>query len=107
MFLFIFTKFYLYKTKFLKCRKVEVGLIYMCGSFAGFLFASPIGSLADGWGKKVVIITSIASFVIIFSLYSFVGNYKFMYGIQALQGTSWVAIGAAANAYIADITTSE
>ncbi len=103
----IYSMFSLYLFKVLEAPESRIGLIYTCGSLAGFLFAPPIGNLADKWGRKVVIIASIASFALIFSLYSFVGNYKFMYGIQALEGTSWVAIGAAANAYIADIISPE
>ena len=34
-------------------------------------------------------------------------NYKFVYTIQAIEGTSWVAVGAAGNAYIADIISPE
>jgi DHA1 family multidrug resistance protein-like MFS transporter len=99
--------FSLYLFKVLEVAESRIGLIYMCGSLAGFSFAPLIGNLADRRGRKIVIIASIASFALIFLLYSFIRNYKFVYGIQALEGTSWVAIGAAANAYIADIVSPE
>ena len=35
------------------------------------------------------------------------GNYKFVYAIPTIEGTSWVAVGAAGNAYIADIISPE
>jgi DHA1 family multidrug resistance protein-like MFS transporter len=103
----IYSMFSLYLFKVLGVVESRIGLIYMCGSLAGFSFAPLIGNLADRRGRKIVIIASIASFAIIFLLYSFVGNYKFLYGIQALEGASWVAIGASANAYIADIVSPE
>jgi len=103
----IYSMFSLYLFKILEVRESQIGLIYMCGSLAGFSFVPLIGNLADRRGRKVVIIASIASFALIFLLYSFVRNYKFVYGIQALEGASWVAIGAAANAYIADIVSPE
>ena len=103
----IYSMFSLYLFKVLGVEESRIGLIYMCGALAGFSFAPLIGNLADRRGRKIVIIASIASFAFIFSLYSFVENYKFVYAIQAIEGASWVAVGAAGNAYIADIISPE
>ena len=103
----MYSMFSLYLFKILQLRESQIGLVYVCGSLAGFSFAPLIGNIADRRGRKIVIIASIASFALIFLLYSFVRNYKLVYGIQAFEGASWVAIGAAANAYIADIISPE
>lgn len=103
----IYSMFSLYLFESLKAGKSQIGLIYMCGSLSGFLFASTVGRLADRMGRKVVIILSTTTFAIVFLLYSFLRNHEFMYGVQALEGVAWVAMGAAANAYIADIISPE
>jgi DHA1 family multidrug resistance protein-like MFS transporter len=99
--------FSLYLFKVLGVHESRIGLIYMCGSLAGFALAPLMGSLADRKGRKIVIISSIASFALVYLLYSVVENYKVIYAIQALEGTSWVAVGAAANAYIADLASAQ
>lgn len=99
--------FSLYLYKILGVHESRIGLVYMCGSIAGFVFAPLMGSIADRKGRKLVILASIVGFALVYLLYSVVGNYKFVYVIQAFEGTAWVAVGAAANAYIADLVSSE
>lgn len=103
----IYSMFSLYLYETLKAGKSQIGLIYMCGSLSGFLSASFVGSLADRLGRRTVIIFATAAFAVVFLLYSFLRSYKYMYGVQALEGIAWVSIGAAANAYIADIIAPE
>jgi MFS family permease len=103
----VYSMFSLFLTETLNIEKSQIGLIYMTGSAVGFVFAPTLGKLADKFGRKVVIISSMASFVVVFLLYAFVQNYQVMFGIQALEGVSWVAIGASANAYVADIAPYE
>lgn len=103
----IYSMFSLYLFKVLGVQESRIGLIYMCGSIAGFAFAPVMGSLADRKGRKLVIIASIVGFALVYLCYSLVGSYRWVYVIQAFEGTAWVAVGAAANAYIADLVSPE
>jgi len=103
----LYSMFSLYLFRVLQVSERQIGLLYMVGSLAGFSFAPLVGNLSDRRGRKIVIVASIASFAIIFLVYSLVRNYRFLYPLQALEGTSWVAMGAAASAYVADIVPPE
>jgi len=99
--------FSIYMAELLGAKKTQIGLIYMVGSLVGLLFGPLLGKFSDRFGRKLVILCSMASFVIVFILYSIVQGYQVVYPIQVLEGISWVAFGAATVAYIADIIASE
>jgi len=103
----VYSMFSLYMAEVLGAKKTQIGLIYMVGSLVGLLFAPLIGKLSDRFGRKPIILCSMASFVLIFVLYSIVRGYLVVYPIQILEGAAWVAIGAAVTAYIADIIAAE
>jgi len=99
----VYSMFSLYMAEVLRAPRTQIGLIYMLGSLVGLLFGPFLGKLSDRLGRKPIILGSIASFVLIFILYSMARGYRVVYPIQILEGAAWVAIGAAVTAYIADI----
>ena len=52
-------------------------------------------------------LAAMASFLLVFFAYSIIGDLIWAFPVQALEGASWVAMGAAASAYIADIMPSD
>jgi len=99
--------FSLYMAEVLGAKKTQIGLIYMVGSLVGLLFGPFLGKMSDRFGRKPVILCSMASFVLIFVLYSMVRGYQVVYPIQILEGAAWVTMGAATTAYIADTISTE
>lgn len=103
----VYSMFSLYMADVLNVDKGQIGLIYMVGSAVGLFFGPYIGKLADRIGRKPVIMMAMASFVFTFIFYSQVTNYIWVYPIQLLEGSAWVAIGASASAFIADTISAE
>jgi len=97
----------LYMAEVLGAPRNQIGLIYMVGSLVGLIFAPLLGKVADRSGRKPVILGSMASFALISFLYFKAQGYLVLYPIQVLEGASWVAIGAAVTAYIADVVTPD
>ncbi len=103
----VYSMFSLYMAEVLGAKKTHIGLIYMVGSLVGLILGPFLGKMSDRFGRKPVILCSMASFVLIFVLYSMARGYQVVYPIQVLEGAAWVAIGAATTAYIADIVSAE
>jgi DHA1 family multidrug resistance protein-like MFS transporter len=103
----VYSMFSLYLGEVLGAPRSQIGLIYMVGSLVGLLCGPLLGKASDRYGRKPVILGSMASFALIFVLYFKVQGYVAVYGIQILEGAAWVAIGAAITAYIADIITED
>jgi len=103
----VYSMFSLYLGEVLGAPRSQIGLIYMVGSLVGLLCGPLLGKASDRYGRKPVILGSMASFTLIFVLYFKVQGYVAVYGIQVLEGAAWVAIGAAITAYIADVITED
>jgi MFS family permease len=103
----VYSMFSLYMSEVLGAPRSQIGLIYMVGSLVGLLCGPLLGKASDRFGRKPVILGSMASFALIFVLYFRAQGYLAVYGIQVLEGAAWVAIGAAVTAYIADIVTED
>jgi DHA1 family multidrug resistance protein-like MFS transporter len=103
----VYSMFSLYLGEVLGAPRSQIGLIYMVGSLVGLLCGPLLGRASDRFGRKPVILGSMASFALIFVLYFRVQGYVAVYGIQVLEGAAWVAMGAAITAYIADIITED
>jgi len=99
--------FSLYLAEVIGAKKTQIGLIYMVSSLMGLLFGPLLGRLSDRFGRKPLILSSMASFVLIFVFYSMARDYLVLYPIQILEGAAWVAIGAGITAYIADIVAAD
>ncbi|MGQ9545719.1 MAG: MFS transporter [Dehalococcoidia bacterium] len=103
----VYSMFSLYMGEVLGAPRTHIGLIYMVGSLVGLIFGPLLGKISDRFGRKPVILGSMASFGLIFVLYFQAQDYQVVYGIQVLEGAAWVAVGASVTAYIADIITAE
>ncbi len=103
----VYSMFSLYLGEVLGAPRSEIGLIYMVGSAVGLACGPLVGKASDRFGRKPVILGSMASFAVIFVLYFRVQGYMAVYGIQILEGAAWVAIGAAVTAYIADVISED
>ena len=103
----VYSMYSLYLAEVLETPKTHIGLIYMAGAAVGLVFGPLLGKLSDRLGRKPVILAAMGSFALVFALYSVIRNYWVVYPIQLLVGSAWVAIGAAASAYIADIAAQE
>ena len=103
----VYSMFSLYLGEVLGAPRSQIGLIYMVGSLVGLLCGPLLGKASDRYGRKPVILGSMASFALIFVLYFRTQGYLAVYGIQVLEGAAWVAIGAAITAYIADVITED
>lgn len=77
----------------LRAPRTQIGLIYILGSLVSLLFGPPLGKMPDRLGRKPIIVGSIASFMLIFVLYSGARGHLVIYPIQILEGASWVAMG--------------
>jgi DHA1 family tetracycline resistance protein-like MFS transporter len=83
-----------------------VTLLLSCYSFAQF-FTSPIwGRLSDRYGRKPILISSLCFAIIAYLWMSFASALWMLFAARLLQGAGAGNI-AAAQAYIADITTPE
>ncbi len=100
----VYSLFSLFMAEELGATKTQIGLIYMVGSTAGLVLGPILGKLSDRLGRKPLILAAMAGFVLIFGLYSVIRGYIVTYPIQIIEGSAWVAMGAATTAYIADIT---
>jgi len=103
----VYSMYSLYLAEVLGAPKSHIGLIYMVGAAVGLVFGPFLGRLSDRLGRKPVILAAMGSFVLIFILYATIRRYELVYPIQILEGAAWVAIGATATAYIADIVAHE
>ncbi|RLG92359.1 MAG: hypothetical protein DRO36_01800 [Candidatus Hecatellales archaeon] len=84
-----------------------VGFIYMVGSASGAIFSPIIGKLSDRVGRKPIMVFSMVGFMVAFSAYAFIWSFIQAFPIQALEGLTWAAMGAAATAFIADHASPE
>ena len=103
----VYSMFSLYMAEVLGAPRTQIGLVYMLGSLAGLLSGPLLGKLSDRFGRKPIILGAMASFTLIFVLYSLARGYTVVYPIQVLEGAAWVGIGAAVTAYIADIIAAD
>ncbi|MFZ2070280.1 MAG: MFS transporter [Halobacteriota archaeon] len=81
----------------------QIGIVYTASSISGIIFAPIFGKLSDRVGRKPIIILSIASFSLVFLLYSLSRSFLHILPIQILEGGMWAAFGAVTPAFIADI----
>jgi len=83
--------------------KSQIGFIYTSGALAGAVTAPLWGKLADKWGKKNVLLSSMTAFILVFLGYAFSSHYTHFFFIQVIEGMAWTAMVASATALIADL----
>ncbi|MBI2039843.1 MFS transporter [Candidatus Microgenomates bacterium] len=82
---------------------------FLAASFAigQFLFSPIWGRLSDRFGRKPVILTSLAGLSVTFLVFGFAQNLLWLFVSRFLQGVFSGASLSVAQAYVADVTTKE
>ena len=87
--------------------KSEIGTLFTAGA-VGAAVSSPFwGSLSDRFGRKKIMVFSMAAFAIVFLGYAFSRNYIHLVLVQVLEGLAWAAMGSTAVALVADVVPEE
>ncbi|HDD35495.1 MAG TPA: MFS transporter, partial [Candidatus Desulfofervidus auxilii] len=81
----------------------QIGFIYTSGALAGAVTAPFWGRLADRWGKRKILLSSMIAFLLVFLGYAFSSRYTHLFFIQVVEGMAWTAMSASATALIADV----
>lgn len=85
---------------------VEVTALMATYSVAQFLFAPVWGSISDRYGRRPVMLVSIAGTAVFLSLFASASSLWQLYLWRTLHGACAANVGAA-QAYVADVTTPE
>lgn len=87
--------------------KSEIGTLFTAGA-VGAAVSSPFwGSLSDRFGRKKIMVFSMAAFAIVFLGYAFSRNYIHLIIVQVWEGLAWAAMGSTAVALVADVVPEE
>jgi len=85
----------------------QVGLVIALAPLTTVLFSPLLGTLADRWGRKPIILLGLAGMAIWFGLYALATSMTFLYIGSLIGGIFSAGAMAAATAYISDVTTEE
>ena len=66
----VYSMFSLYMGDVLGAARTHIGLIYMVGSLVGLLCGPLLGKLSDRFGRRPIILGTMASYPLIFLLFS-------------------------------------
>ncbi len=83
----------------------QIGFLFTGGAVAGAVIAPYMGVLADRFGRKRVLLSSMGLFALVFFGYALTTNYVVLFVVQAGEGIAWAAMGVAATALVADLVT--
>ena len=83
--------------------KSEIGTLYTAGAIAAAISSPLWGSLSDRFGRKKILIFSMAIFAVVFLGYAFSRNYVHLILVQFGEGIAWAAMGSTAVALVADL----
>jgi predicted MFS family arabinose efflux permease len=87
--------------------KSQIGFLYTSGAVAGAIGAPFLGGLADRFGRKRVLLFSMAGFAVVFAGYALSRGYLPLMFVQIGEGFSWAAMAASTTALVADLSTEE
>ncbi len=87
--------------------KSEIGSLFTAGAVAAAISSPLWGSLSDRFGRKRILIFSMAIFAGVFLGYAFSRQYIHLVMIQLGEGIAWAAMGSAAVALVADMVPEE
>jgi len=103
----VYTILPLYISQELGAAPSQIGLIYMVGAGSGALLGPYLGKVSDRRGRKLVLSLSLVGFALAFASYALLQRFTQAFLVQAVEGASWAAMGAAVPALIADITPED
>lgn len=98
----IYSVFSLYLFE-LGMSRTQIGIIYTVSSLSGIVFAPIFGKLSDRVGRKPIILLSIASFALVFFLYSLSRSLVCILSLEVLGGSMWAAFSVVTPALITDM----
>lgn len=87
--------------------KSQIGSLFTAGAVAAAITSPVWGSLSDRFGRKKILIFSMAIFAAVFLGYAFSSNYIHLILIQVGEGIAWAAMGSTAVALVADMVPEE
>lgn len=82
----------------------NIGILFALGAGSGVLLSPFIGRASDKFGRKPILIIASLAFLAVFASYSVMTQLWQFTFIMITEGISWIAIGTAAMAYIADVS---
>lgn len=85
---------------------IEGGVLMIAFAFTLFLFAPVIGNLSDRFGRRPLMLASMAAFTIDYIIMGFAQSYEVLLLGRIIAGIAG-GVYATTNAYIADISTQE
>ncbi|RLF16538.1 MAG: MFS transporter [Thermoprotei archaeon] len=85
----------------------QIGLVFTIGAAVAALASPSTGRLSDRFGRRRVVLASMAGFAAAFAMYAAINSIVEAALIQILEGATWAALGSSASAYIADLASSE
>lgn len=87
--------------------KSEIGSLFTAGAVAAAISSPVWGTLSDRFGRKRILIFSMALFAAVFLGYAFSSTYFHLILIQIGEGIGWAAMGSTALALVADMVPEE
>jgi MFS transporter, DHA1 family, tetracycline resistance protein len=85
---------------------LQIGLLFTAFAALNFLTTPVLGALSDRYGRRPVLLLSLAGEVVGYTIMAFATNLPLLYLSRAVAGATAGNIGAA-RAYLADISTPE
>ncbi len=82
------------------------GWLMFCYAFVQFIFAPIIGGLSDRFGRRPVLLLSLAGFGLDYVVTGFAPNIYWLFGARIIAGITGASTSTA-NAYIADVSPPE
>jgi DHA1 family tetracycline resistance protein-like MFS transporter len=89
-----------------EAQSFHLGALLAAYALMQFLFAPVLGALSDRWGRRPVLLVSLAGAAIDYVLMAFAPNLAWLYAGRLLAGISGANM-AVASAYLTDITPAE
>ena len=91
----------------LGASRTEIGMIFTIGAGASAVMAPFLGKMSDRYGRKPLLLFSMAGFFSLFVAYGLIREYTSIFYIQVVEGIAWVGFGAATTALVADYVPLE
>ena len=88
------------------CTNAQIGYLFGAWSLTSTLFAPVLGTFADRWGRRTVLLLSLVGAGTAAIMQGAAVNYWMLLGARAFSGI-WAAVGSTAQVYLADCCSPE